>query len=144
MKTSKKGGFTLIELMVVAVIVAILAAVLIPLIAGNKDRAMATEGQAGISAIRTAIRVYEAEYSLLPTSKASGDIDDLPGIGEHDLDGTYFNNGSYVYAPVVGGGYTIQATVIAGHGTASDKTVTLIVAATGSTSWGTGATALGQ
>jgi prepilin-type N-terminal cleavage/methylation domain-containing protein len=135
MKTSKNGGFTLIELMVVAVIVAILAAVLIPLIAGNKDRAMATEGQAGISAIRTAIRVYEAEFSLLPTDKASGAIDDLPGIGEHDLDGTYFNNASYVYDTTstnLNSAYTITAN---GIGAANGKNVVLTVAAGGSTTW---------
>ena len=42
-KTSRKAGFTLVELMVVAIIVAILAAVSIPLMSGNKRRAAATE-----------------------------------------------------------------------------------------------------
>ena len=51
-----RAGFTLVELMVVAVIVAILAAVAIPLMSANKTRAMATEAEAGCGTIRTAFR----------------------------------------------------------------------------------------
>ena len=53
---NKKSGFTLVELMIVAVIVAILAAVAIPLTTANKKRAMATEAEAALGTIRSALR----------------------------------------------------------------------------------------
>ncbi len=126
----RKAGFTLVELMVVAVIVAILAAVAIPLMSGNKDRAMATEAQAGCSTVRTAVQVYRAEHDALPTGGAAST---LPGIGATDLDGTYFVTANYVYAQGAGGGYTITVT-----GTKTDvagETVILTVDAAGEATW---------
>jgi len=104
MKKSNKKGFTLIELMVVAIIVAILAAVAIPLMSGNKRRAVATEGQAGCSTIRTAIRVYYAEKEAWPSVA----VTELPGIVAGDLNGAYFRDTSYSYT-AAGGNVVITA-----------------------------------
>lgn len=103
MKTQKnKAGFTLVELMVVAIIVAILAAVAIPLMSGNKKRAMQSEGDAGIGTIATALQVFRAEYGGYPpqtgsTVPASGSADDLPSIGATDLDGQFFDTSDFTY-----------------------------------------------
>ena len=63
MKHGKKSkdGFTLVELMVVAVIVAILAAVAIPLMSANKNRAIMTEAEAALGTIRSVLRAQYAE-----------------------------------------------------------------------------------
>ena len=100
MNRKNKAGFTLVELMVVAIIVAILAAVAIPLMSGNTKRAMATEAQAGIGTIKTAQQVYKAEHGgFYPSSFNCGDdtaqaLKDLT-IKAGDLDGKYFGSSSY-------------------------------------------------
>jgi prepilin-type N-terminal cleavage/methylation domain-containing protein len=48
----KKQGFTLVELMVVAVIVAILAAVSIAMLSNTKREAIMTEGYAGLDTLK--------------------------------------------------------------------------------------------
>ncbi|MEI6564800.1 MAG: prepilin-type N-terminal cleavage/methylation domain-containing protein [bacterium] len=94
MKATNKAGFTLIELMVVAIIVAILAAVAIPLMSANKKRAYATEAQAGCSAIKTALRVMQAD-SGMPVLSSVVPNGNVKGINAGDLDGTYFLTSDY-------------------------------------------------
>ena len=94
MKAKNKAGFTLIELMVVAIIVAILAAVAIPLMAANKKRAYATEAQAGCSSIKMALRVMQADAGM-PTLSSVVPNGNIKGISDNDLDGTYFLTSDY-------------------------------------------------
>jgi prepilin-type N-terminal cleavage/methylation domain-containing protein len=128
MKTNKqkKSGFTLVELMVVAIIVAILAAVAIPLMTGNKDRAMATEGQAGCTTIATQLRMHWAEFGNYADVVAN-DPTSLQGINDDDLNGTYFDDGSYNITTLTDGDdYTIQATGKTG-GDADGETIIMTV-----------------
>ena len=111
MNTKNKSGFTLVELMVVAIIVAILAAVAIPLMMGNKNRAMATEAQAGLGSIRTAFQVYKAEKGTYPAGDSGKNmtaVTDLT-IKNGDLDGTYFKTSGYTLTTVTPSNYTLTA-----------------------------------
>ncbi len=115
MKRTRKSGFTLVELMVVAVIVAILAAVAIPLMTGNKRRAMATEAEAALGSVRTALRAMYAEtkaYNRTPngdTLSAGMSVTNIPGVTAEDLDGKYFKPGDYTIAGISESTYQIRA-----------------------------------
>ncbi len=112
---NKKSGFTLVELMVVAVIVAILAAVAIPLMSGNRERAMATEAEAGLGTIRTALRAMFAQTGAYNVDlngdaiAAGAAATDIPGIQAGDLDGRYFSDESYSITAVDATTYTLTA-----------------------------------
>ncbi|MEI6971106.1 MAG: prepilin-type N-terminal cleavage/methylation domain-containing protein [bacterium] len=108
MNYRNKSGFTLVELMVVAVIVAVLAAVAIPLMMANVKRAKTTEADSGCGAVRTALRVYYAEHQAYPAGTDSP-VTAIPGVGANDLDGVYFSTPDYTYT-VVGNNYTIKCT----------------------------------
>ncbi len=92
-----KKGFTLVELMVVILIVAILAAVAIPIMRGRVDAAKWSEGKAMMGTIATGIRAYVAEIdseildmaALSPLTNTD-DFRRALGFREFDLQGTYF------------------------------------------------------
>ena len=133
MKTGKqkKAGFTLVELMVVAIIVAILAAVAIPLMSGNKDRAKATEGQAGCTTIATQLRMYWAENDEAATGMA-----DLDGIKAGDLNGTYFQQSEYSFTQTCKNDYVIQALSASGETDSDNNPASVIMRVVGgSASW---------
>lgn len=128
-KLSSKAGFTLVELMVVAIIVALLAAVAIPLMSANKKRAAATEGEAGLGTIRSALRATYAEtgaYNVKPGgagltgTTVAGNV---PGISAGDLNGKYFVDGNYSIVSISASNYSIQ--VAGTTGVVKDVTITL-------------------
>jgi prepilin-type N-terminal cleavage/methylation domain-containing protein len=69
MDRRRKGGFTLIELMTVVIIVGILASVSVPLYKGQVRKAIASEGAALVGSVRTAERIYYAEHDNYNATK---------------------------------------------------------------------------
>ena len=111
-------GFTLIELLVVIIIVAILAAVSVPLMRGNVLRAKASEAIAALGSIRTQMRLILAEqgtYNASPPGVTVGLVEragaagEVPGFSPGDLTGTYFSEGDYRITAVAASTFVAQA-----------------------------------
>lgn len=92
----KFAGFTLMELMVTILIIAVLAAAAIPLMQGKIDRSKWSEANSAAGMIRSAVKVYFMETG----DTVTGTLDDSTiqsalGIQSSDLAGTYFTAGDY-------------------------------------------------
>ncbi len=66
---SWRNGFTLIEVMVVVVILAILAALIVPKIMSRPDEARAVAAKQDIATIVQALRLYRLDNARYPTSE---------------------------------------------------------------------------
>lgn len=128
MKSRK--GFTLIELMVVILIVAILAAVAIPLMRGRIDAAKWSEGKSIMGTIGTAIRAYAAEKGVLGTYGTSLPLMIGLGFDSSDFDGTYFGQTNFDWTTAYNAGgsppltFTVSASAPAGISTPTAVTLT--------------------
>ncbi len=87
-------GFTLIELMVVVLIVAVLAAVLVPLMTARLESARWSEGKAGVGTIATSVRAMYAEEGQ--GWDPSSDIGDY--VNATDMYGKYFQLSDYSFS----------------------------------------------
>lgn len=75
---TRKGGFTLIELMIVVAIIGILAAIAIPNFLKFQLRSKTGEAKTNLAALRTAEEGYFAEYGVYIAAA------DYPGVGNVD------------------------------------------------------------
>jgi prepilin-type N-terminal cleavage/methylation domain-containing protein len=108
---SESKGFTLIELMVVILIVAVLAAASVPLMRGKIDRSKWSEANATAGSIRTAVKVYFIETGDTVTGNLS-DAAVLQALNMQtaDLTGTYFGPADYVIDSVSSDGIAVVTT----------------------------------
>ncbi len=66
---ARQHGFTLIEIMVVVVILAVLGALVVPQVLDKVDKARVTRAQSDIRAISTALDLYRLDNFKYPTSE---------------------------------------------------------------------------
>ena len=64
----KQKGFTLLEIMVVIVILGVLAAMVVPNLIGNKDKADVQKVKSDIIALENALDMYKLDNSVYPTT----------------------------------------------------------------------------
>lgn len=104
------AGFTLIELLIVVIIVAVLAAVGIPLLSGNVQRARMTEADSGLGTMRTAMRAKIAESPTSINSTNSDTIAEVRALLNFnlgDLTGRFFEDNDYEIVSYTAGNATV-------------------------------------
>ncbi len=119
-----RKGFTLIELMIVILIVAILAAVAVPLMMNRVESAKWSEARAAMGSIATNLKAWYAEHGCNGTSSnpslTSTGTDGI-GLSTNDLRGTYFNSGDYQLATGSACSNGLVTAVITCDGTKTDS-----------------------
>jgi general secretion pathway protein G len=119
----RTGGFTLIELMVVIVILGILAGLIVPRIMGRPDEARQLKAKIQIESLETAIKLYKLDNGAYPSTDQGLDAlvsaPDTPPVPQKWRDGGYLEKGKvpidpwgnrFVYlSPGVHGDYDISS-----------------------------------
>ena len=86
-----QAGFTLIEIMVVIVILAILAGLVVPRVVGQSDKARVKTTETALSTVSTALDMYKLDNSHYPTT-AEG----LEALSTPPADAKNYPEGGYI------------------------------------------------
>ena len=73
-KLHRRAGFTLVEMLLVLVILATLAAIVIPKMAGRSQQAKVTAAATQIAAFKTALESYEVDTGAFPKGGNLGEL----------------------------------------------------------------------
>lgn len=96
-----QSGFTLVEMLIVMVVIGILATVAIPMYQLVPERSKATEADAALGAIRSAMRIYYGEHgTYVNPSFVDGGAVTAGGtlsVSDTDLAGRYFSTECYTF-----------------------------------------------
>jgi prepilin-type N-terminal cleavage/methylation domain-containing protein len=128
-------GFTLTELMVVILIVAVLAAVLVPFLQGRIDEAKWSEACTAAGTIRVAVRAYAAGAGLTATQALVGknlgdeNTQDLLGFQAQGCEGTYFESDDYTITSIGADGMAVIT--VTGGSKANSPTGSFVLRADG-------------
>jgi len=113
-ENKKKGGFTLVELMVVIIIVGILAAAAVPIYSAFVKKARVSEAKASIGTIRAAEEVYWAENAVyLPLGGVESDDAALKDTLGVDVSHNVWWNTDVTWTVTTGTSDTVLLTIVA-------------------------------
>lgn len=71
---STSHNFTLVEILMVIIIIAVLMGMLFPAITGVREQAKKTQAKAEMKSLEIAIKQYESTYGVLPVASAGSDV----------------------------------------------------------------------
>ena len=66
---NRHGGFSLIEIIVVVIIIGLLASIVAPMVSDQADKARIQKAKADFKAIQTALKLYQLDNFVYPTSE---------------------------------------------------------------------------
>ena len=89
MKIKRQRGFTLIELLVVLAILAMLAALVVPRVFKNLDKAKVDTAKAQIAALESALGAYRLDVGSFPTTDQGLQALRTRPVGVENWDGPY-------------------------------------------------------
>ena len=93
------GGFTLVEVLIVVVIMAILAATIIPQFSDSTKDAKASSGKFNLHTLRAQIELYKAQHAGQPPAITG---DSLPQLtSKTDVSGTVGTGATHIYGPYI-------------------------------------------
>lgn len=92
--TNKQQGFTLIEVMVVVVILGILAAVVVPRIMDNPDKARITKAKQDIRAMESALNLYRLDNFSYPNTEQG--LEALVSVPSDLANSDNYKQGGYI------------------------------------------------
>jgi len=108
-QNNSNRGFSLLELMVVIVVIAVITAIAVPIYGNNIMKAKQAEADAALGTIRTQLRIFYAEWGEYPDGMEATVIDaDWSHFKAGELDGSHFSDESYSYSKLGEGWYQIR------------------------------------
>ena len=131
MKAKRASGFTLIEIMIVVVILAVLAATIIPQFSTSVSDSKVSAMQTNLQSLRTQIQLYSLQHAGTYPALTSGSIPQL--LANTDINGNVGTGSAYPYGPYIQGQIPVNS--VDGNSTVTATAVFPPTAATAAGGW---------
>jgi len=131
MSSKRSSGFTLIEIMIVVVILAVLAATIIPQFSTSVNDSKVSAMQTNLQSLRTQIQLYGLQHNGAFPALTSASIPQL--TANTDINGNVGTGASFPYGPYMQG--QIPVNPIDGNSTVTATAVFPPTAATAAGGW---------